>query len=95
MNSIKETFEKILMGFSIVNIHPNNGDKPIRRGGISIPPLIEVTFHRSDRFGNLVSEYPNFSYSPLNHTNDSRYPAVGLLELCGFIENSKSQESKS
>jgi hypothetical protein len=36
--------------FEVVHIHPNNNRRPIRHKGIEIPPVIEMTLLRKDRF---------------------------------------------
>ncbi len=42
-------FEKILQSHACVHIHPNNCRRPVRKAGISIPPVMEFTFLRRDR----------------------------------------------
>jgi hypothetical protein len=42
-------FDKLLATHSCVHIHPNNVRAPITVRGLTIPPLMEFTFHRNDR----------------------------------------------
>lgn len=42
-------FAKILKNFVCVHAHPNNCYRPVRRGEVCIPPLMEFTFLRKDR----------------------------------------------
>jgi Methyltransferase FkbM domain len=46
---MKMAFEKLLINFRVVHIHPNNYSQPICYGDIHIPPLLEFTFLRKDR----------------------------------------------
>ena len=41
-------FEKILQTHACVHIHPNNYYMPVKKDGLSIPPLMEFTFLRQD-----------------------------------------------
>jgi hypothetical protein len=62
---MKLAFDKLLTIFAVVHIHPNNYSQPIRHGGIEIPPLLEFTFLRKDRFSN------SSSVEKLPHTLDA------------------------
>jgi len=57
----KNTFLKLLQTHYVVHIHPNNCCKVYKRGGISIPPVMEFTFIRKDRVDvcGYSREYPN------------------------------------
>lgn len=57
----RRVFEKILIYFDVVHLHPNNFTLPDIRNGISIPPLMEFTFLRKDRFlsREYFSNFPN------------------------------------
>ena len=48
-NLSSRVFEKLLQTHDCVHIHPNNYSPPIEHNGISIPPLLEMTFLRKDR----------------------------------------------
>lgn len=48
-NIIKPVFDKLTINHTVVHIHPNNCAKPISRGSLSIPPVMEFTFYRKDR----------------------------------------------
>lgn len=42
---------RILQSHTCVHIHPNNCTMPLRKGGLTIPPIMEFTFLRNDRLG--------------------------------------------
>jgi len=46
---IFSVFDKLLLYYDIVHIHPNNCCGYIKIGSRKVPRLIEVTFHRKDR----------------------------------------------
>ncbi len=46
---LKPVFEKLTTYHSVVHIHPNNCIAPVRRYGLSVPPIMEFTFYRKDR----------------------------------------------
>ncbi len=46
---VSRAFEKILQTHVCVHIHPNNYSPSIEHNGITIPPLLEMTFLRKDR----------------------------------------------
>lgn len=60
-------FEKILQTHTCVHIHPNNGFRPLKKGGLTIPPITEFTFFRNDRICNasFASVFPH----PLDFDN--------------------------
>ena len=47
---IRNTFSRLLKDFSIVHIHPNNVSPSYRHGEFVVPPTMEFTFLRNDRF---------------------------------------------
>jgi hypothetical protein len=49
-------FEKILSNFSICHVHVNNCLRTIEIDGISVPPVLEVTFIRNDLVNKHVSQ---------------------------------------
>jgi Methyltransferase FkbM domain len=51
INLIRPVFEKMTTRHSVVHIHPNNVVQPVVRGALSVPPIMEFTFHRNDRLG--------------------------------------------
>lgn len=55
------TFQKILMNFEIVHIHPNNVCRPVVMGSYSIPPVMEFSFLRKDRISSK-SKIVNFPH---------------------------------
>ena len=42
-------FRKILNHFEVVHLHPNNVAAPVRKGGLAVPGVMEMTFLRKDR----------------------------------------------
>jgi hypothetical protein len=47
---LQPVFEKLTKFHSVVHIHPNNSIEPTRRYSLTIPPVMEFTFYRNDRF---------------------------------------------
>jgi hypothetical protein len=66
-NQINRVFDKLLEKHSVVHLHPNNNIKPIFINGFEIPPLMEMTFFRNNRFSSTeyFSKFPN----PLDEPN--------------------------
>ena len=60
-------FERLLEGHACVHIHPNNVDNVVSSGDISIPKVMEFTFHRRDRIqvGPPATRFPH----PLDSDN--------------------------
>jgi hypothetical protein len=58
---IRSTFSRLLKNHSIVHIHPNNISPIVKYKGLEIPPTMEFTFLRNDRFQNssFESNFPN------------------------------------
>jgi hypothetical protein len=54
-NQLNRVFEKLLSHHSVVHLHPNNNGKSLNINGIEIPPFMEITLLRNDRF--LSSDY--------------------------------------
>jgi len=46
---INSVFRKLEAEFQIVHLHPNNYADPVRFRQFVVPPVMEITFHRSDR----------------------------------------------
>jgi FkbM family methyltransferase len=65
-----EVFLKhLLVYFNVVHIHPNNNRRPIRHEGIEIPPVIEMTLVRKDRF--IDTESPGSVFLPNTLDSDN------------------------
>lgn len=47
---VKRVFDKLLRDFDVVHIHPNNFGKTEEISGVTVPPLLEFTLLRKDRF---------------------------------------------
>jgi hypothetical protein len=46
---VRATFQKLLRHHYVVHIHPNNVSRPIIRGALCVPEVMEFTFWRKDR----------------------------------------------
>ena len=53
---ISTTFYKLLKDFRVVHVHANNCCKAVKLSGVEIPPVMEFTFVRKDRFIKSDSE---------------------------------------
>ena len=49
LDSINLFFDKLLKNFTVVHLHPNNYERGFVKDGITIPPVLEITFLRNDR----------------------------------------------
>jgi FkbM family methyltransferase len=68
-----ESFLKMLLeNFEVVHIHPNNNRRPVFHKGIEIPPVIEMTLLRKDRFVGKQSLGPVALPHPLDSDNSPR-----------------------
>jgi hypothetical protein len=69
-------FKKLDKHFKVVHIHPNNCAPAYKVGEFEIPPIMEFTFHRRDRF----KEYRHISQLPhlLDFPNIPSLPDVHL-----------------
>lgn len=80
---IRLTFERLLRLFRVVHIHPNNCVPTVRFDRFAIPPVMEFTFLRRDRFGAVpprsVTAFPH----PLDRPNVEARPDI-LLPGCWF-----------
>lgn len=58
---IKQVFSKILENFVVVHIHPNNCARSVFYKNIEVPPVLEITFYRKDRFkaSNKILTFPH------------------------------------
>lgn len=75
------TFQKLLRSFEIVHIHPNNCSQLFESRGVSIPPVMEVTFHRKDRVlsRQRIERFPH----PLDCPNVKEEPEI-VLPTCWY-----------
>lgn len=62
----------LLEHFEVVHIHPNNNRRPVFYKGIEIPPVIEMTLLRKDRFVGKQNLEPVALPHPLDSDNSSR-----------------------
>lgn len=60
-DKFSNVFDKILQGHECVHIHPNNCCKPIKKGNIEIPPVMEFTFLRKNRIKEkaFIKSFPH------------------------------------
>jgi hypothetical protein len=60
-NQLSRFFQKLTINHSIVHLHPNNNGRSIKINGIEIPPLMEITLLRNDRFSSTdyFSQFPH------------------------------------
>ena len=68
--------EKLLSRFYVVHLHPNNCGGCLRKDGIEIPHVMEMTFYNRNRApaGQFRTDFPH----PLDADNCSRLPALPL-----------------
>jgi FkbM family methyltransferase len=72
-----EVFLKhLLVHFHVVHIHPNNNRRPIRHEGLEIPPVIEMTLVRKDRFKDTESPGSVFLPNSLDSDNSPKRKSV-------------------
>lgn len=78
---IRAIFGKITAQHTVVHIHPNNVKPLVLHGDIAIPPLIEVTLLRNDRFFEATPrrDFPH----PLDRANRPDLPDV-ILPDCWY-----------
>lgn len=69
---VSRAFEKLLESHSCVHIHPNNYAQPYDFNGVTIPPLMEMTFLRKDcvEISDDLLAYPH-ALDADNTTNES------------------------
>jgi hypothetical protein len=67
-----DLFERLAQIFTLVHLHPNNASTPVKAGPITIPPVFEATFLRSDRIERRqeATEFPH----PLDEPNVAGLP---------------------
>jgi hypothetical protein len=79
-NKIANAFlGKLLNLFNIVHIHPNNCEPLTNINGCLVPPVLEITLLRKDRFNSVIPNYviPH----PLDFPNSRDYINFQLPEL--------------
>jgi hypothetical protein len=76
---IKQAFAKLLEDFVVVHIHPNNCSPSVFYKNIEVPPVLEITFYRKDRFkaANTPLHFPH----ELDEINVPGTPDVVLPEI--------------
>lgn len=74
--NINMFFDKILSGFTVSHLHPNNYVPPFCKEGITVPPVLEVTFIRNDR---VINKQPATTFPhPLDSVNTTDSPPFHL-----------------
>lgn len=73
-NIARRAFDKIGQTHRCVHLHPNNCCGQMRKGGLTIPRMMEMTFLRRDRLGEsvYVTDFPH----PLDADNTPNRPMV-------------------
>jgi methyltransferase FkbM-like protein len=69
-------FEKLLKQFYVVHLHPNNCAGCVRKDGIEVPHVLEITFYNGDRApaGEFCTQFPH----PLDADNCLGLPTLPL-----------------
>jgi hypothetical protein len=77
LNIVKYIFSKLLKNHSIVHLHINNYVPFIIQNGIRIPPVLEITLLRNDRFRGIIKpiEMVNLPH-PLDSDNCTWKPQM-------------------
>lgn len=69
-------FNKLLAQYHVVHLHPNNLYRPLMKGGVEVPLIMEATFLNKQRAAPLG---PRVSFPhPLDADNLSSYPPLPL-----------------
>ena len=73
---ISATFDKLLIDFHVVHIHPNNASDSVQYGEIKLWPTMEFTFLRKDRVAKIYnrSDFPHI----LDFDNSNSKPHSAL-----------------
>ena len=89
--AIAAVFDKLMTYHNVVHIHPNNAIEPVRRGTIIIPPIMEFTFYRRDRFtpAPQAAQFPH----PLDATSMPTKPDITLPD-CWWQHPATSEASQ-
>ncbi|PKQ45756.1 FkbM family methyltransferase [Confluentibacter flavum] len=76
---VEPVFKKLLKTHTCIHIHPNNCSKIVKHNNIQIPPVLEFSFIRNDRFTNKEPQvnFPN----ELDNTNLNNIPDVILPKI--------------
>lgn len=70
--------QKLTANHHVVHAHPNNVRPPISVRGLQIPPLIELTLWRNDRFDADAPHGPTILPHPLDQANLTDRPDFNL-----------------
>lgn len=62
MKLLNLCFEKLLRDFYVVHLHPNNCEGQVKKWGLTVPRVMEITLIRKDACENrgFESQYPNY-----------------------------------
>jgi len=77
IRKLKRALRKLLGSHKIVHIHPNNCCPAISVSGVLVPPVLEVTLLRRDRFMG-IARFPVEVPHRLDVTNVGTLPAISL-----------------
>ena len=89
------TINKIVKNYTCVHAHPNNCSKPITYSdNLKIPPIIELTFLRNDRFKFDIHTRPSLLSIP-HHLDDSNVKNNQPIHLDGiWLSNADPVQSE-
>lgn len=76
LNNFNVFFDKLLKNFTVVHLHPNNCERAYVKDGITIPPVLEISFLRNDRI-KQKSPAQIFPH-PLDCDNDKKLVSFPL-----------------
>ncbi|MEI7820605.1 MAG: FkbM family methyltransferase [Verrucomicrobiota bacterium] len=79
---VRSVFGKLLQTHRVVHIHPNNRLPLFRKKGLTIPPLLELTFVRKDRLPSELVYAKDFPH-PLDSDNTDWPPVSFPKSLLG------------
>jgi hypothetical protein len=67
---VSRVFAKLLQSHRVVHNHPNNCCGSIRSQGLTLPRIMEITFHRNDRITGtrMATQFPH----PLDADNTGK-----------------------
>ena len=88
-NKIANAFlGKLLNLFNIVHIHPNNCEPLTNINGCLVPPVLEITLLRKDRFNSVIPNYviPH----PLDRPNSNDYINYEIPDLFRWLNKNSS-----
>jgi hypothetical protein len=73
---LRAVFDKLLADFHVAHVHPNNVERSVKRGGVEVPEVVEITFYNRNRAASATPrrDLPH----PLDRDNAPEKPALPL-----------------